>query len=58
MKEFHMPTSILARARRLWNNPLAPAHINRHNQLAWARSVARLGDRWLLAKPIERRAAQ
>jgi len=50
-----MPTAMLARARRLWSNPTAPAHINRHNQLAWARSVARLGDRWLLAKHVERK---
>jgi len=36
-------------AIRLW-----PGH--KHNQRAWLRSVLMLGDRWLLAVPVSRRA--
>lgn len=46
---------LLRHARELFNNPLAPASTNRHNQRQWVRSVRQLGDRWLLAKPLERR---
>ena len=49
-----MNTSLLRKARALWSNPEAPKELNRHNQRAWARSVSRLGDRWLLAKHIAR----
>ena len=42
------------KARRIYNNDLVPAHINQHNQRKWVRSVLRLGDRWLIAHPIER----
>jgi hypothetical protein len=35
---------------------LAPRHIQRHNVRAWARAVRLLGDKWLIAKPLERRA--
>ncbi len=45
---------MIKRAIRLWRNPLAPKHIQRHNQRAWLRSVERLGDRWLLAKNFEK----
>lgn len=50
-----MNTRLLSRARALWANPIAPAHIQRHNARQWARSVARLGDKWLLAQPVQRR---
>ena len=36
------------RARELWDT--------KHNQRAWLRSVLMLGDKWLLAVPVERRA--
>ena len=49
-----MNTSLLRKARALWSNPEAPKELNRHNQRAWARSVSRLGDRWLLARHIAR----
>lgn len=43
------------RARKLFNNPEAPDHVNQHNQRQWVRSVLRLGDKWLVHKQIERR---
>lgn len=41
-------------AIRLYRNPLVPKHIQRHNQRAWLRSIQFLGDRWLLARKVER----
>lgn len=32
------------RARQLWDSP--------HNQRKWVRAVLRLGDKWLVKKPI------
>ena len=43
------------KARRLFNNDMVPEHVNKHNQRQWVRSVMRLGDKWLVRKPIERR---
>lgn len=51
-----MNTNVLTHVRRAYNNPDVPRQTNRHNQRAWVRSVRFLGDRWLLAKPIERKA--
>ena len=51
-----MNTSMLRRVRRHFAHSMAPAHVQRHNMRAWVRSVRMLGDKWLLAKPIERRA--
>lgn len=50
-----MKTKLLKMARHLWNVDYAPKEVNRRNQRAWARSVARLGDKWLLAKHVEKR---
>jgi len=41
-------------AIRLYTNPLASKRLNRHNQRAWLRSVQFLGDKWLLAKKVQR----
>jgi hypothetical protein len=41
------------KARKIYNNDMVPDHTNRHNQRKWVRSVLQLGDRWLIAKPIE-----
>lgn len=50
-----MTTKQLVRhARELWNSPLVPPQINRHNRKAWVRSVLRLGDKWLLKQKVER----
>lgn len=47
-----MNTAHLKRVRRLFDRPDIPRHIVRHNCRAWVRSVRQLGDKWLLAKPI------
>jgi hypothetical protein len=44
-----MNTKLLQLGRRLWSSPDVPRELNRHNLRAWARSVHRLGNRWLLA---------
>lgn len=51
------PTStfeLRQRARALFNNDMVPEHTNQHNQRQWVRAVMRLGDKWLIAKPIKR----
>lgn len=51
------PTStfeLRQRARALYNNDMVPEHTNQHNQRQWVRAVMRLGDKWLIAKPIKR----
>jgi len=40
------------RAVRLYSAPWVPLSTNKYNRRAWLRSVAWLGDRWLLANPI------
>ena len=50
-----MNTRLLTRARRHFCHPLAPRHTARHNMREWVRAVRLLGDKWLLAKPLERR---
>ena len=42
------------KARVIYNNDMAPEHTNRHNQRKWVRAVLRLGDHWLIAKPLGR----
>lgn len=51
-----MNTTMLRRARRHFCHSMAPASVQRHNMRAWVRSIRMLGDRWLFAKPIERRS--
>jgi hypothetical protein len=53
-----MTTEQLRRkARVIYNNDMVSDRINQHNQRKWVRAVLRLGDRWLVAKPIERQYA-
>lgn len=47
-------SQLLRMAVRLYNNPHVPKEINRHNQRQWLKSIEFLGDRWLLAKQVER----
>ncbi len=47
-----MKTRLLRMTRRLWGVSYTTREINRANQLKWARAVARLGNRWLLAQPV------
>ena len=50
-----MNVKLLRMARRLWGVGDVPAEINRRNQLMWARSVHHLGDKWLLAKYVQKK---
>lgn len=50
-----MKIKLLSMARRLWNVPYVPGEVNRRNQLKWARSAYWLGDKWLLAKFVQKR---
>jgi len=50
-----MSTFALARrACRLYRGGYMSKEIRRANQRKWIAAVQRLGDRWLLAKPITR----
>jgi hypothetical protein len=40
------------RAYDLWNS--GDPRLDKHNRKAWIRAVIMLGDKWLLAKPIQR----
>ena len=51
LREVPEAKALLRHARRLYSTPDVPAHTNKHNRRMWARSVALLGDRWLLAVP-------
>jgi hypothetical protein len=51
-----MNTKMLKLARRLWNVPGCPRELNRANARKWVRSLRTLGDHWLLARPVEKRA--
>ncbi len=48
-----MKTRALKLVRELFAVDYVPLHTQRHNQRQWVRSVRRLGDLWLLAKPYE-----
>lgn len=51
-----MKTMLLKRSRILWNSDLASPNLNRLNQLKWARAVQQLGDKWLLAQIVSKKA--
>lgn len=53
-----MNVRMLKHVRQLWNVPFVPQSINRANQRKWIQSVRRLGDKWLLAKHIERKQSE
>jgi len=48
-----MNTKLLTRVRQHFNSGIP--RIDRHNRRAWVRSVRFLGDKWLLAKPVEKK---
>lgn len=50
-----MKTKTLRRVRQMFSNPNIPTEHNRSYQRQWVRQVRFLGDKWLLAKNIERR---
>ena len=47
-----MNITLLTRVRKHFSCGMS--RIDRHNRLAWVRSVRLLGDKWLLAKPLTR----
>lgn len=50
-----MNTDALKLVRKLFAVDYVPIHTQRHNQRQWVKSIRRLGDRWLLAKPVVRK---
>jgi hypothetical protein len=48
MTHNHIKTAV-----RLFRNPLAPRSVRRHNARSWLAATHRLGDKWLLYKPME-----
>jgi hypothetical protein len=50
-----MNTKMLVKARELFSVDYVPQEVNRANQRKWIRSIRLLGDKWLLAKNIERK---
>jgi hypothetical protein len=49
--------SLMRRAVRLFNSEYVSREQNKANRIAWLRSVQMLGDRWLLAVPINKEQA-
>lgn len=50
-----MNAALLRRARQHFVHSMAPRHIQRANMRSWVRALRMLGDKWLLARPMERR---
>ena len=50
-----MNTKMLKHVRTLFNTEGVERRINRHNQRQWVRSIRYLGDKWLLAKHVQRK---
>lgn len=49
-----MNTEMLSMARRLFVHAGVPSSTARHNIRSWVRSVRQLGDKWLIAVPVNR----
>lgn len=49
-----MNTTVLKKLRAAYNNPWVPPEFNRSYQRQWVKKVRMLGDKWLLAKPINK----
>jgi len=50
-----MNTTALSMARRLFQIKDVPTHTQRHNIRSWVRSVRHLGNKWLIATPLEKK---
>ena len=50
-----MNTKMLRHVRTLFNTEGVERRINRHNQRQWVKSIRHLGDKWLLATPVQRK---
>jgi hypothetical protein len=51
-----MNTAYLTRVRGLYCVDGVPVSTQRHNMRSWIKSIRFLGDKWLLAKPINRKS--
>jgi len=49
-----MNTAVLKKVRRMFACDYATRSTQRHNARQWVRSVRLLGDKWLLARPVEK----
>lgn len=49
-----MNTTMLRLARKNFCHDMAPINTQRHNIRAWVRSLRILGDKWLLARYINK----
>jgi hypothetical protein len=49
-----MNTKLLKHSRELFNTYNVPESTRREYRLKWVRSVRLMGDKWLLAKPVQR----
>ena len=54
MARVSMNTRFLKRVRAMFASYDAPPKVIRSYQRQWVRSVRKLGDKWLIAKQIER----
>jgi hypothetical protein len=54
MEGLTMKTRFLKRVRAMFATYDAPPEVIRSYQRQWVRSVRRLGNNWLIAKPIEK----
>ena len=52
-----MKVEVLKHVRQLFSSQYAPKEINRANQRKWVAARRQLGDKWLLAQPVGRKAA-
>ena len=49
-----MNTKLLKHTRELFKTYNVPESTRREYRLKWVRSVRLMGDKWLLAKPVQR----
>lgn len=49
-----MNTVVLTKVRNMYCVPGVPVSTQRHNCRQWVKSIRQLGDKWLLAKKMER----
>jgi hypothetical protein len=50
-----MNVQALRKVRKLFCVEGVPVHTQRHNCHQWVRSIRYLGDKWLLANPIQKK---
>jgi hypothetical protein len=50
MKPTH---ELQAKAAKLWNSDLVSEELNQANARKWVEAVLKLGEKWLLATPVQ-----